>query len=160
MDQRYTYSYTYEDYLNNKTYIFPEQLEQNLVFWYGNFNYLINHPIQQWYYRVAQYNLYRGYLESGIIKSGYLLFYNRENIQFENLYFYRTSLTQKSRNLSIFLPFEVGVIDKLSYQLKITQENIRRSFLTIQILSIPVIVFSLLVSRNINDARGKKQMKN
>ncbi len=156
VDQRYTYSYTYEDYLNNKTYIFPEQLEHNLVFWYGNFKDLRNHPIQQWYFRVAQHKLYKAYLESGIIKSGYLLFYNRENIQFENLYFYRTSLTQKSRNLSIFLPFEVGLIDKLSYQLKITQENIRRSFLTIQILSIPVIVFSLLVSRNINDARGKK----
>ncbi|MHA1777082.1 MAG: FtsX-like permease family protein [Promethearchaeota archaeon] len=155
-DQRYTYSYTYNDYLLNKTYIQPLELEQNLVFWFGDFNNLTNHPIQKWFNKIDQINHYREYLNNGIIKSGYLLFYNRGNIQFENLNFYRNSIKQKSRNLSIFLPFEISLIDKLSYQLVITQGKIRTSFLTIQILSLPVIVFSLLVSRNINDSRGKK----
>ncbi len=154
--QRYTYSYTYDDYLNNQTYVYPEALEQNLVFMYDDYENLTNHPVQMLYYEIAESVHYEVYLEDGIISSGYLLFYDRTQIKYENLYYYRNYITQNSRNLSIYMPFEVGFVDKISYQLRLTHEDIRNSFLVIQILNVPIIMFSLLVSQNINDSRGKK----
>ncbi|MHA1673572.1 MAG: hypothetical protein ACTSYI_08080 [Promethearchaeota archaeon] len=154
--QRYTYSYTYENYLNNQTYVYPEELERNMVFMYGDFENLTNHPIQNLYNEISQIQQYAAYLESGIISSGYVLFYDRSQIEYENLYYSRNYITQNSRNLSLYMPFEVGFVNKISYQLRLTHEEIRNSFLVIQILNIPIIVFSLLVSQNINDSRGKK----
>jgi len=154
--QRYTYSYTYEDYLNNQTYVYPEELERNLIFMYSDYENLTNHPVRNLYFEISQIEQYAIYLDAGIISSGYVLFYDRTQIEYENLYYYRNFITQNSRNLSIFMPFEVGFVDKLSYQLRLTQEDIRNSFLVIQILNIPIIMFSLLVSQNINDSRGKK----
>ena len=154
--QRYTYSYTYDDYLNNQTYVYPEELERNLVFMYDDYENFTNHPVQNLYYEINEAQHYRDYLDSGIISSGYVLFYDRTQIEYENLYFYRNLISQNSQNLSIFMPFEVGFVNKLSYQLRLTQVEIQNAFLVIQILNIPIIVFSLLVSQNINDSRGKK----
>lgn len=154
--QIYTYSYTYDDYLENQTYIKPADFEDRMLFMFGDFSNLTHHPIQQYYQTIMQDQYYAGYLTDGIVDSGYLLFYDRAQIQYENLYYYRNSITQKSQNLSIFMPFEVSIINKLSYQLLETHKEIRNAFLVIQILNVPVIMFSLVLSRNINDSRGKK----
>ncbi|WP_371805531.1 FtsX-like permease family protein [Candidatus Lokiarchaeum ossiferum] len=156
--QRLKYSYTYFDYLANRS--FPEFLDEvdtPAIFSAKNFSIPgFSHPFQLLYQNINATNFYRNYLVNDNLRCGYIIAYNRDHIQFNTLNKDKTIIAQQAWNTSLSMPFEVNFVDYLALQLNMVYLDLMESHLIIQVLNIPIILFSILITQNFVASNKKK----
>lgn len=157
--QTLQYTYTYYDYLANRS--FPEVLEEidtPAIFSFKDFSQPgFTHPFQQLYLNINATQFYRFYIAPDNIRCGYLLAFNRENIQFNSLNKDKTVIAQQALSTSFTMPFTVNFVDYLGLQLNRVYADLLESHLIIQVLNIPIILFSILITQNFV-ASNKKEI--
>ncbi len=156
--QRFSYSYTYFDYIANRSYLdYVGAVETPAIFTYKDFSRAgFSHPFQDLYLQINATRYHRRYINDDNIRSGYILAYNREHIQFNSLNRDKTVIAQQALNTSLFMPFQVNFVDYLGLQLNRIFADLLESHLIIQILNIPIILFSILITQNFVSSNKKQ----
>ncbi|MHA1887148.1 MAG: FtsX-like permease family protein [Promethearchaeota archaeon] len=142
------YSYTYSDYLSNeKIKISLNYFDEPAMFSYYNFSGPdMEHPFQKLYLEIANDGIFYQYLRTAYTRSGYLLMYQRDLLDFNKMSQQISIIQSYTKNFSIYLPLEHGFVDLLSTNMKIFYQdfqNIKSLFL---LLYIPIILFSISIS--------------
>ncbi len=148
--ERFEYSYTYQDYLQNLPYKEnPERLDGPAIFSWYNFTGPDGfHPFQKLYYEIDSDDEFDRYIKQGsYTRSGYLLTYNRTNIDYKHLSQYKTMISNKAKELTRDMPWDVSLVNKIGYQLTEMQLTFQKTRYLIQILNFPVIIFSIFISK-------------
>ncbi len=148
--ERFSYSYSYQDYLEKLPYKEnPERLDGPAIFSWYNFTGPDGfHPFQKLYYEIRlDPDFYRYLLQASYTRSGYLLTYNRIKIDYKHLSQYKTMISNKAKELTRDMPWDVSLVNKIGYQLTEMQLKFQKTRYLIQILNIPVIIFSIFISK-------------
>ncbi len=159
--ETFEYSYTYQDHLSNLTYIENEdKFDGPAIFsWYNFSGPDYNHPFQKLYIKIANDQNFWAYLMQGsYTRSGYILEYNRESIKFNSLDSKIKEISYQSKELSFLMPWDVSLVDKISYQLNQLYDQFQKTRFLIQLLNLPLIVFSILISRSFIKKQDKKEL--
>jgi hypothetical protein len=158
LDQEtFSYSYTYEDYLANNTYKeASDSIDGPAIFSWYNFSGPDGmHPFQRLYYEIQADEEFGSYLSEAFTRSGYIISYDRSDIDFQDLNKYQRLISQQSKNLSIYMPWDVNFVDILGVQLQNSYAELQSTRLFIQLLNLPLIFFAILITNNLsrtNDA--------
>ncbi|UYP45140.1 hypothetical protein NEF87_001425 [Candidatus Lokiarchaeum ossiferum] len=146
----FQYSYTVDDYTANQTYqISKNYIESPLFFLFNNFEVeQREHILLNMYQEVAEsdgYNFMRAFRTF----SGYMFFFNRAELRFDQIRTMKTQISQKSFELYQSLPFGLDYYDKLSNILDNVYREYQQTGFFLQFLNFPVILFAILISRNL-----------
>ncbi len=147
----FEYTYDYFDYLNNKTYEIPEVLiEEPLIFCYDDFSEGQNDNfLKELHAKILNKPEISQFKNSLRTFSGYILTYERSNIEYQKIRWWRTYLSTKSYEVYLNLPIEVGYIDRLTYNLKYLMSEYSKNRIFLQFLNYPIIIFSILINQNL-----------
>ncbi|WP_371805621.1 hypothetical protein [Candidatus Lokiarchaeum ossiferum] len=159
-NEDFYYSYTYEDYLLGHKYEEKENIDSPIMFSWYNFTEIDGtHPAQQLYYEIDHHVEAYKYLRNAFTRSGYIVFYNREAINYASIRSINVKTSQQADDLSIQIPLGLFFHNKLNLQLDENYRNLMENRLTIQLLNLPILFFSFLISQNIGIHRNKKKDK-
>ncbi|MHA1672250.1 MAG: FtsX-like permease family protein [Promethearchaeota archaeon] len=146
--ERFIYSYIYEDFLQGIPIKMSEgYFDEPAMFSYYNFTGPdMEHPFQLLYQEINDDPKFYQYLRGAYTRSGYLILYNREDLQFTQLFDTINLVQAQSYNLSLYLPMDHGFVDIMSFQLSIFYEEFRDSKAFIRLLYFPVLIIALVIS--------------
>ena len=147
----FSYVYDFTDFQNNITYEIPDDvIENSLIFSYNDFSeQQRDHIFIQLYTEVQNNIATREYLSSLRPYSGYLLTYERSNVEYQKLRSWKTYLSSKSYEIYLYLPVEVGYIDRIALSVQNSMSEFSESRFFLQFLNFPIIIFGILINQNL-----------
>ncbi|MHA2002265.1 MAG: hypothetical protein ACTSVU_09265, partial [Promethearchaeota archaeon] len=163
--ETFDYSYIYENYLENMTYEEnPESIDGPALFsWYNFTGSDFQHPFQKFYQDIYFgedfYNRStRNYVGQAFTRSGYLIAYQRENIKFKDLNQEKQFFESQISNITHYLPRDESLSDFLSNSITQFYNHFQTFRILIQILNLPLILFALMISTNLNSINKEEKI--
>ncbi|WP_371805808.1 hypothetical protein [Candidatus Lokiarchaeum ossiferum] len=154
------HSYNYEDYLTKKNYIENNEIDSPAILsWYNFTGPDWKHPFQKLYTRIDVHPEAFKYLRSTWTHSGYILSYQRDSLNYDQLSNQLNLIGVQAYNLSINIPPDESMVNYLGHQLDLIHKDIQKTKFAIQILNIPTILFAIVLGLNFTQSNTKKKIE-
>ncbi|UYP48370.1 hypothetical protein NEF87_004655 [Candidatus Lokiarchaeum ossiferum] len=164
-DETFYYSYTFEDFQNGCIYK-QKMVENPIIFCWSNFS------LPNWNHQVASliqsmeddpaYTLryWNGeFFINGATGSSYVIFYQRETIDYKKLNQESAQIVQQIRYIGKYLPFHSSIRSYVEYTMGKYLTDIQNFRTNLFLMSIPMILGSILIGSSFQKSLENKRLR-
>ncbi|WP_371803932.1 FtsX-like permease family protein [Candidatus Lokiarchaeum ossiferum] len=163
-DEIFYYSYTYGDFQNGRNYK-QTMVENPIIFCWSNFS------LSSWNHQAASliqlmrddpdYNLFywRRFFINGATGSSYVMFYQRETIDYKKINQDSAMIVQQMRYINNHLPLQSGIRSYVEYTMGKYLSDIQDFRTNLFFMSIPMILGSILIGSSFQKSLENKRLR-